>query len=91
MLDGIVESIEKRLSGIKKLNKLETFELQSRMKEIAGYFEIEKFEMAESEEDGLFTILDFLYQTRKLTLDEHNDLCNLVREATKEGKKKRRW
>lgn len=89
MTTEIEGKIKKALAGNKKLDKIQRGEIRIRIEEMAK--EVEEGDQAGAEDSAqeLHVILEFLYLTKELTLEEYNGMYSLVNGIADEGRK--RW
>lgn len=89
MTTEIEGKIKKALAGNRKLDKIQRGEIRMRIEEMTKEVEEGDREGAEDSAQELHVILEFLYLTKELTLEEYNGMCSLVNGIADEGRK--RW
>lgn len=87
MITEIEGKIKKALAGNRKLDKIQRGEIRIRIEEMTKEVEEGDQEGAEDSAEELHVILEFLYLTKELTLEEYNGLCNIVNGIADEGRK----
>ncbi len=80
-----VKAQEKILEGNRKLNKLQRYEITARIRETFRQIAAEDYDSADREVNDLGVILEFLFITRELSIEEYNELCDLVHRIAEEA------
>lgn len=86
---NIEPELKRILKDNRKVNKLQLADIQIRIQEIIQDIEAGKYDTAEVTATEVSVILEFLFITKELTLEEYNNLCIFVNVIANEGQRRR--
>ena len=86
---NVEPELKRILKDNRKVNKLQLADIQIRIQEIIQDIEAGKYDTAEVTATEVSVILEFLFITKELTLEEYNNLCIFVNVIANEGQRRR--